>query len=52
MTIEAARIVPAPENRPTPHGTIVRPRAPDAAFAVELPGRAHLALRVRPKRNG
>jgi hypothetical protein len=52
MTIEPAKIVPAPENHPTRHGTIVRPRAPDAAFAVELPGRPHLALRVRPKRNG
>lgn len=50
MTIEPAKIVPAPENHPTRHGTIVRPRAPDAAFAVELPGRPHLALRVRPRR--
>lgn len=49
MTIEPARIVPAPENHPTRHGTVIRPRKPDAAFAVELPGRPHLALRVRPK---
>ncbi len=48
MTIEPARIVPAPENHPTRHGSHVRPRKPDAAFAVELPGRAHLAIRIRP----
>jgi hypothetical protein len=48
MTVTPAKIVPAPENHPTRHGAVVRPRKPDAAFAVELPGKPYLALRVRP----
>ncbi|KKB07060.1 hypothetical protein VE25_19630 [Devosia geojensis] len=48
MTVTPAKIVPAPENHPTRHGAIVRPRRPDAAFAVELPGKPYLAIRVRP----
>ena len=48
MTIVPAKIVPAPANHPTRHGAHVRPRKPDAAFAVELPGRPHLAIRIRP----
>ena len=48
MTVEPATIVPAPENHPTRHGAHIRPRKPDAAFAVELPGRPHLAIRIRP----
>lgn len=48
MTVTPAKIVPAPENHPTRHGSIVRQRKPDAAFAVELPGKPYLALRVRP----
>jgi len=48
MTIEPATIVPAPENHPTRHGAMRRPRKPDAAFAVQLPGRPHLAIRIRP----
>jgi hypothetical protein len=48
MTVAPAAIVSAPENHPTRHGTHIRPRKPDAAFAVELPGRPYLAIRVRP----
>ncbi|QDZ11469.1 DUF5060 domain-containing protein [Devosia ginsengisoli] len=51
MTVTPARIVPAPENHPTRHGTHVRPRKPDAAFAVELPGKPNLAIRIRPAGN-
>lgn len=49
MTIEPAKIVPAPQNHPTRHGAVVMQRKPDAAFAVELPGRPHLAIRVRKR---
>ncbi|WP_245895028.1 DUF5060 domain-containing protein [Devosia submarina] len=48
MTVEPAKVVPAPANHPTRHGAVVMQRKPDAAFAVELPGRPHLAIRVRP----
>lgn len=48
MTVSPARIVPAPENHPTRHGSHVRPKKPDAAFAVELPGKPYLAIRIRP----
>ncbi|MCR6635646.1 DUF5060 domain-containing protein [Devosia sp.] len=48
MTVEPAKIVPAPQNHPTRHGAVVMQRKPDAAFAVELPGRPHLAIRIRP----
>ncbi|WP_127754468.1 DUF5060 domain-containing protein [Devosia sp. 1566] len=48
MTVVPARIINAPENHPTRHGTHFQPRKPDAAFAVELPGLPHLAIRVRP----
>jgi hypothetical protein len=47
MTVEPAKVVPAPQNHPTRHGAVVLQRKPDAAFAVELPGRPYLALRVR-----
>lgn len=49
MTVTPAKIVDAPANHPTRHGAVLRPRRPDAAFAVELPGKPHLAIRVRPK---
>jgi hypothetical protein len=48
MTVEPAKIVTAPENHPTRHGSVVLPKRPDAAFAVELPGRPYLAVRIRP----
>ena len=48
MTVTPAKIVSAPENHPTRHGSHFRPRKPDAAFAVELPGKPHLAIRIRP----
>jgi hypothetical protein len=48
MTVEPAKIVPAPQNHPTRHGAVVMQRKPDAAFAVELPGKPHLAIRIRP----
>ncbi len=50
MTVSPAKIVDAPANHPTRHGAQVRPRRPDAAFAVELPGKPHLAIRVRQRR--
>lgn len=50
MTVTPAKVVDAPANHPTRHGAMLRPRRPDAAFAVELPGKPHLALRVRPRR--
>jgi hypothetical protein len=50
MTVTPAKLVDAPANHPTRHGAVVRQRRPDAAFAVELPGRPHLAIRVRPRR--
>ena len=50
MTIEPAKIVDAPANHPTRHGASLRERRPDAAFAVELPGKPHLAIRCRPAR--
>lgn len=50
MTVTPARLVDAPANHPTRHGAVVRQRRPDAAFAVELPGRPYLAIRVRPRR--
>ena len=50
MTITPARLVDAPANHPTRHGAVVRQRRPDAAFAVELPGRPYLAIRVRSRR--
>lgn len=49
MTVSPAKIVDAPANHPTRHGAQVRPRRPDAAFAVELPGKPHLAIRVRQR---
>lgn len=50
MTVEPAKVVDAPANHPTRHGAVVRQRRPDAAFAVELPGRPYLAIRCRPRR--
>jgi hypothetical protein len=50
MTVTPARIVDAPANHPTRHGAVVRERKPDAAFGVQLPGKPHLAIRVRPRR--
>ena len=50
MTVEPAEIVAAPENHPVRHGAVTRPATPDAAFAVKLPRRPFLAIRVRPAR--
>ncbi|CAI9399204.1 hypothetical protein ANOBCDAF_00226 [Pleomorphomonas sp. T1.2MG-36] len=50
MTVIPAKIVDAPANHPTRHGAQTRPRRPDAVFAVELPGKPHLAIRVRRRR--
>jgi len=50
MQVTPAKIVDAPANHPTRHGAVLRQRRPDAAFAVELPGTPHLAIRVRPRR--
>ena len=50
MTVTPLDKVPAPANHPVRHGDIVQPSAPDAAFAVRLPRRPHLALRCRKVR--
>lgn len=47
MTVTPAEIVPAPDNHPVRHGAVVLAREPDAAFAVKLPGKPYLAIRVR-----
>nr|WP_321455790.1 DUF5060 domain-containing protein [uncultured Cohaesibacter sp.] len=47
MTISPLEKIPAPANHPIRHGEIVRPSKPDAAFAVTLPGRPYLAVRIR-----
>jgi hypothetical protein len=47
MKVKRLKPVKAPENHPTRHGDIVRPRTPDAAFAVKLPTRPYLAVRIR-----
>jgi hypothetical protein len=49
MTVTPIETVEAPTNHPTRHGAEIRPRAPDAAFGVKLPGRPYLALRCRKK---
>ncbi|MEM5494450.1 DUF5060 domain-containing protein [Hoeflea sp. AS16] len=49
MTIEPAKIVEAHVVPTTRHGTLIRGGKADADFAVELPGRPRLALRVRPR---
>jgi len=46
MTEEPAQIVPAFVPHRSRHGGVVRGGTPDAAFAVRLPGRPWLALRV------
>ena len=51
MAVTPLNKIPAPENIPTRHGSYFRPRKPDAAFAVELPGRPYLALRCRKKKS-
>jgi hypothetical protein len=47
MTVKRIKPMKAPENHPTRHGDVVRPRAPDAAFAIKLPGKPYLAVRIR-----
>ncbi len=51
MTVEAANIIEAYPIPPTRHGNITRGGGIEADFAVELPGRPRLALRVRPRKN-
>jgi hypothetical protein len=50
MTVEPAKRVEAHFIPPTRHGKITRGGGTDAAFAVELPGRTGLALRIRPRK--
>lgn len=50
MTITPAEKVAAPVPHPVRHGAITRGGKPDAAFGVALPGKPHLAVRVRPRR--
>lgn len=47
MTVTPAKRIPAYVPYPTRHGAIVRGGKADAAFAVELPGKPYLAIRVR-----
>jgi hypothetical protein len=47
MTAKRAKPVKAPLNHSVRHGDIIRPTAPDAAFAVKLPGKPFQALRIR-----
>jgi hypothetical protein len=47
MTVTRIKPVKAPANHPTRHGEMIRPTAPDAAFAVALPSKPYLAVRVR-----
>jgi hypothetical protein len=47
MTVNRLKPVSAPLNHPLRHGDSIRPATPDAAFAVELPEKPYLALRVR-----
>jgi hypothetical protein len=49
MTVTPLEKIAAPANHPVRHGAIVRDRKPDAAFAVELPGRPYLALRCKKR---
>ncbi|MCC5973088.1 MAG: DUF5060 domain-containing protein [Rubellimicrobium sp.] len=46
LTEEPAEIVPAFTPHVSRHGEVVRGGTPEAAFAVKLPGRPRLALRV------
>jgi hypothetical protein len=50
MTVTQAKKIAAPIPHPTRHAAVIQGRKPDAAFGVELPGRPHLALRVRRRR--
>lgn len=50
MTVTPLEKKPAPENHPIRHGDFVRPRTPDAAFAVALPRKTGLCIRCRRRR--
>lgn len=50
MTITPAERIPALIPHPTRHGAVVRGGKPDAAFGVRLPGKPHMALRIRSAR--
>jgi hypothetical protein len=47
MTVTPAKRVAALVPHPQRHGSITRGGKADAAFGIELPGKPHLALRVR-----
>jgi hypothetical protein len=47
MTVKRIKPVKAPLNHPVRHGEIIRSTMPDAAFAVKLPGKPYLAIRIR-----
>lgn len=47
MTVTPALRIPALIPHPQRHGAIVRGGRADAAFGIKLPGRPHLALRIR-----
>ena len=49
MEITPLSKVTAPQSVPTRHGSTMRPKAADAAFAVELPSKPYLAIRCRKK---
>lgn len=50
MTITPGKKVPAPVPHTTRHGARTQGGKADAAFAVELPGKEYLAVRLRPKK--
>ncbi|WP_417257895.1 DUF5060 domain-containing protein [Celeribacter sp.] len=50
MTIEPAKIIEAHVVPVTRHGTLIRGGKPDADFAVSLPSKPRLALRVRRRK--
>lgn len=50
MTIAPAERIAPVVPHPTRHGAVVRGGKPDAAFGVRLPGRPHLALRIKARR--
>lgn len=47
MTITSAKQISALIPHPTRHGEVTRGGVADSAFGIELPGKPHLALRIR-----
>ncbi|MEQ8598347.1 MAG: DUF5605 domain-containing protein [Devosia sp.] len=51
MSVTPAERIAAPEDHPVRHGAVSLAREPDAAFAVKLPAKPNLAIRIRAKRS-